>query len=108
MATHSSILTWEIPWTEGPGGPQSIGPQRVGHGTRLSNQAATAYIYNLKPPWSPFSHHALQALVHNCYTCELSHTPLELVTSYLTGVFSLPLESTPLGQGLCLFLPPLS
>ena len=40
--------------------------------------------------------------------CELSHTPLELVTSYLTGVFSLPLESTPLGQGLCLFLPPLS
>ena len=25
MATHSSILAWEIPWTEGPGGPQSMG-----------------------------------------------------------------------------------
>ena len=31
MATHSSILTWEIPWTEEPGGLQSIGPKRVGH-----------------------------------------------------------------------------
>jgi len=31
MATHSSILAWRIPWTEEPGGPQSIGSQRVGH-----------------------------------------------------------------------------
>ena len=31
MATHSSILTWEIPWTEEPGGLQSMGLQRVGH-----------------------------------------------------------------------------
>jgi len=31
MATHSSILVWRIPWTEVPGGPQSIGSQRVGH-----------------------------------------------------------------------------
>ena len=30
MATHSSILTWKIPWTEEPGGPQSTGLQRVG------------------------------------------------------------------------------
>ena len=32
MATHSSILAWEIPWTEEPGGLQSTGSQRVGHG----------------------------------------------------------------------------
>ena len=32
MATHSSILTWRIPWTEEPGGLQSMGSQRVGHG----------------------------------------------------------------------------
>ena len=32
MATHSSILTWRVPWTEEPGGLQSIGSQRVGHG----------------------------------------------------------------------------
>ena len=31
MATHSSILAWRIPWTEEPGGLQSIGLQRVGH-----------------------------------------------------------------------------
>ena len=31
MATHSSILAWEIPWTEGPGGLQSMGLQCVGH-----------------------------------------------------------------------------
>ena len=29
MATHSSILAWEIPWTEEPGGLQSIGLQRI-------------------------------------------------------------------------------
>ena len=31
MATHSNILTWEIPWTEKPGGLQSVGSQCVGH-----------------------------------------------------------------------------
>ena len=31
MATHSSILASEIPWTEEPGGLQSVGSQRVGH-----------------------------------------------------------------------------
>ena len=31
MATHSSVLTWRIPWTEEPGGLQSMELQRVGH-----------------------------------------------------------------------------
>ena len=31
MATHSSILAWQIPWAEEPGGLQSMGWQRVGH-----------------------------------------------------------------------------
>ena len=31
MATHSSILAWEIPRTEEPGGLQYMGSQRVGH-----------------------------------------------------------------------------
>ena len=30
MATHSSILAWRIPWTEEPGGLQSMGLQRTG------------------------------------------------------------------------------
>ena len=31
MSTHSNILAWGIPWTEEPGGPQSMGSQRVRH-----------------------------------------------------------------------------
>ena len=31
MTNDSSILTWNIPWTEEPGGLQSMGLQRVGH-----------------------------------------------------------------------------
>ena len=31
MATHSSTLAWEVPWTEEPGGLQSMGSQRVRH-----------------------------------------------------------------------------
>ena len=31
MAIHSSILAWESPWTEEPGGLQSMGSQRIGH-----------------------------------------------------------------------------
>ena len=31
MATHSLILAWIMPWTEEPGGLQSMGLQRVGH-----------------------------------------------------------------------------
>ena len=31
MATHSSILAWEIPWTEEPSGLEFMGSQRAGH-----------------------------------------------------------------------------
>ena len=31
MLTHFSILAWKIPWTEEPGGLQSVGSQRFGH-----------------------------------------------------------------------------
>ena len=31
LAIHSRILAWRIPWTEEPGGLQSIGSHRVGH-----------------------------------------------------------------------------
>ena len=31
MATHSTILAWKIPWTEEPGGLQSMGSEKVGH-----------------------------------------------------------------------------
>ena len=31
MASHSSVLVWKIPWTEKPGGLQSMGSQRLRH-----------------------------------------------------------------------------
>ena len=39
MATHSSILAWRIPWTEEPGGLQSVGRKEI-QLKRLSMQAA--------------------------------------------------------------------
>ena len=38
MATHASTLDWEIPWTEEPGGLQSMGLQRVGHDLATEQQ----------------------------------------------------------------------
>ena len=35
MATHSSILAWEIPWTEEPGGLQSMGSQELDTKTKM-------------------------------------------------------------------------
>ena len=38
MATHNSIVAWEIPWTEEPGGLQSDGGKRVGHDLVIKQQ----------------------------------------------------------------------
>ena len=38
MATHYSILAWEIPWTEEPGRLQSMGSQKVGHDLAIQQQ----------------------------------------------------------------------
>ena len=43
MATHSSILAWEISWTEEPGGLQSMGSQRVRHD--LATETITTIIH---------------------------------------------------------------
>ena len=44
MATHSSILGWRIPWTEEPGGLQSMGSQRIGH-----DRSDLAHAHTLTP-----------------------------------------------------------
>ena len=38
VATHCSILAWEIPWTEKPGRVQSLGLQRVRHNSAIKQQ----------------------------------------------------------------------
>ena len=49
METHSSILTWEIPWTEGPGKPQSTWLQRVGHNLATKQQQLWCWRRPLSP-----------------------------------------------------------
>ena len=46
MASYSSILAWRIPWTEEPGGLQSIGSYRVGR--NISDLACTHACWNLR------------------------------------------------------------
>ena len=45
MATHSSILAWEIPWTEEPGGLQSMGSRRVNTTERLTLSLLPLYSF---------------------------------------------------------------
>ena len=54
MAIHASILAWRIPWTEEPGGLQSMGLQRVGH-----NGENNTFTFLLL--FSPF-HHEMKIL----------------------------------------------
>ena len=54
MATHSSILAWQIPWTEEPGGLQSIASHRVGHdwddlAHMHKNWLALGWVVSLQP-----------------------------------------------------------
>ena len=43
MSKHCSILSWEIPWTEEPGGPQSMGLQNVRHNLATKQQQCPHY-----------------------------------------------------------------
>ena len=52
MASHSSILAWRIPWTEKPGGLQSVGSQTVGH--NWSDLACVHYLKTLNLVWFYF------------------------------------------------------
>ena len=45
MTTHSSVLTWRIPWMEKPGGLQSMGLQRVGHNWASNTRTQTLIIF---------------------------------------------------------------
>ena len=52
MATHSSILAWKIPWTEEPGGLQSMESQKVGHDLAAKQQQQCMCIQILfRIPW---------------------------------------------------------
>ena len=84
MATHSSILAWTIPWTEEPGGLQSMGWQRVRRdwATELNWAAECAQWIRVCLPvhrrwvWSLVRENftcweAAQPMCHNCRVCVL-------------------------------------
>ena len=56
IETHSSILAWRIPWTEEPGGLQSIGLQRVRH-TWIDLAKNSNYTLGWPKSWFGFFHH---------------------------------------------------
>ena len=49
MATHSSIVAWRSPWTEEPGGLQSMGLERGGHNSVMEHGCSLGN----KPSWKP-------------------------------------------------------
>ena len=57
MATLSSILAWEVPWTEEPGRLQSMGLQRVGHD--LVTESRTHNTIPIKATMNNFCAHTL-------------------------------------------------
>ena len=48
MAAHSSILAWRIPWTEEPGGLQSMGSQRVGYQQVCTHTEKSSHLLSLQ------------------------------------------------------------
>ena len=58
MAPHSSTLAWRIPWTEEPGGLQSMGSLRVGHNWATSLSFFTFMHWRRK--WQPTQHSCLE------------------------------------------------
>ena len=63
MATHSSILAWEIPWTEEPGGLQSMGKQGVRYDLVTKQQHSPSTSTVCDP--TPFPHARSSSLL--CY-----------------------------------------
>ena len=69
MATHSSTLAWKIPWTEEPGGLQSMGSQRVGHDWATS---LSFHFRVLQPPVFVF----MFTFISELYTITCFHAAL--------------------------------
>ena len=63
IVTHSSILAWEMQWTEEPGGPQSVVSQRVGQDLVTKQQQQTIQGIQLTPQDQCVSHLRIQPAV---------------------------------------------
>ena len=87
MAAHSSILAWEIPWMEEPGGLRSMGLQKSQ--TRLSNSTITTLslmassLIGLTPRYmlSAITHKSLRSLLNSTRPCENGAITIQQITS---------------------------
>ena len=78
MTTHSSILAWKIPWTEEPGGLQSMVSQGVGHNWVRACEHTRAHTHTL-----------FQIVVNACFVFFLILYPQGIITSlYLQGIIT--------------------
>ena len=85
MVTHSNILAWRIPWTEEPGGLQSMGSQRVGHDwVTNTHTLATSHLKVLgrninHAKWTQFKFVVIDipwpSLHAACLLCCIFHSP---------------------------------
>ena len=75
MAPHSSTLAWKIPWTEEPGGPQSMGSLRVGQDSATSLSLFPFMHWRRKwqptPVVLPGESQGQGSLVDSCFRCQL-------------------------------------
>ena len=113
MATHSSILAWRIPWTEEPGGLQSMGLQESDTTERLNNNSRatqTAQCARHCPAWDQppsrpgascpdtgrpgEAHLPALSLASHGFTCAVS---LPLLTLYSPNLFPTPPAELPPG-----------
>ena len=87
MAPHSSTLAWKIPWTEEPGGPQSMGLHSIGHD--WSDLAATAVISweaSIFP--SIFSNESVLCISHKYWSVSFTISP----SSEYSGLISFRID----------------
>ena len=70
MSTYSCVLTWTIPWTEHPGGLQSVESQRVGHDWATERTCVHAELFNLLfPSRFIFIFHLQYRKVYSLFFC---------------------------------------
>ena len=78
MATHCTILVWRIPWTEEPGGLQSMGSQRVGHDRETKQQLSLHWFLSGRVP----------CLIPSTWTSPKAHFPCPASLSPHTSPWS--------------------
>ena len=104
MATPSSILAWRIPWTEEPGGPQSMGLQRVGHNWptkhTLLSRLSCCYYYSKATHkcWGQFS--CPQISLSRFGSCFLCPSSLRIFFFFFLGHLSHGILDPWLGSNL--------